>query len=119
MTAILAKPCPTCGALVPVVEGPVAPELDAVIMAVCSYYNVTRAQLIGPDRTRRITYMRAMAMVLCREQDATLTAIGIAFNRHHGTVLYALRTFAEAVKEDGAGDAAQDLIELRTRLARA
>lgn len=123
MTAILAKPCPTCGALVPVVEEateplvPIDPKLDAVIAVVAAYYLTSRTQIVGPDRSRRIGYVRMMAMALCREQGATLERIGAAFNRHHSTVFAALEKFS-AIKQDGAGDEAMELHDLRNRLAR-
>jgi chromosomal replication initiator protein len=63
-----------------------------VIMAECaSYFGVSRAELIGPSRSRPLVQARQVAMYLCRElTPLSLPKIGEIFGgRDHTTVLHA------------------------------
>lgn len=56
------------------------------------YYRVSHTDLVGPKRTRDISYARKMCMYLSREMlDIPFAQVGVAFgNRDHATVMYAV-----------------------------
>lgn len=74
----------------PAAEAPVT--IETIQQEVCSHYDVSRSELVGQKRTRRIVTPRQVAMYLARElTDSSLPAIGREFGgRDHTTVLYAV-----------------------------
>ena len=60
---------------------------------VCVHFNISRDEMLGPVRTRRIAWPRQMAVVLSRElTNQSLPGIGIRFGgRDHTTVLHSCR----------------------------
>jgi chromosomal replication initiator protein len=78
-------------------------RIEVVQGEVCRYYGVTRDELLGDKRTRRIVGPRQVAMYLSRElTDASLPAIGRAFGgRDHTTVMYAVQKIADQMRDEG------------------
>ena len=74
----------------PAAEAPLT--IETIQQEVCSHYDVSRSELVGQKRTRRIVTPRQVAMYLARElTDSSLPAIGREFGgRDHTTVLYAV-----------------------------
>jgi chromosomal replication initiator protein len=70
--------------------------------AVCSYFNVSKAELIGNKRNASISYVRQIAMYLCRTlTDESLPTIGKHFGgRDHTTVLYAFEKISQLMKNE-------------------
>lgn len=78
-----------------------------VLQAVSAYYRVKTSELSGPQRERRISYARQMAMFLLRE-EAKLSLIEVGTHlggRNHSTVIYSCDKIGESkhkgrVKQD-------------------
>jgi len=69
---------------------------------VCDAFSLSREELLGDDRTARVSWPRQLAMYLAREHtDATLPAIGRSFGgKNHTTVMYAVRRTTERLAAD-------------------
>lgn len=80
-------------------------------------FKVTKAEMLGPRRLRRIARPRQMAMVLARElvPNASTTKIGAMFNRDHTTVVHATRMMGALEEADDAF--AIDMAAMRLTLA--
>jgi chromosomal replication initiator protein len=80
-----------------------AVQVESIQGEVCRYFGVTRDELTGAKRTRRIVAPRQVAMYLSRElTDASLPAIGRAFGgRDHTTVMYAVQKVASQMGDEG------------------
>jgi chromosomal replication initiator protein len=80
-----------------------AVEVESIQGEVCRYFGVSRDELTGAKRTRRIVAPRQVAMYLSRElTDASLPAIGRAFGgRDHTTVMYAVQKVAANMGDEG------------------
>ncbi|MGH2727061.1 MAG: helix-turn-helix domain-containing protein, partial [Actinomycetota bacterium] len=65
--------------------------VEAIIRETSTYYSVSRADLLGPSRSRPLVTARQVAMYLCRElTPLSLPKIGEAFGgRDHTTVMHA------------------------------
>ena len=76
--------------------------IDRVIDVVCSYFRVTKAELIGKSRRQRIAKIRQIAMWLARNlSSSTLEEVGDRFGlRDHTTVLYSVGKVEKAMKAD-------------------
>ena len=76
-------------------------DLSAIVKRVCSTFDVTRKELLGPSRLRRVLVPRQVAMHLAhRYGNLSLPRIGAAFGRDHATVLHACRRVEEAIGAD-------------------
>ena len=69
---------------------------------VAQHYSLTVSQLISRSNSPRIVVPRQIAMYLCKElTQASLPQIGRAFgNRHHTTVLHAVRKISRLIGND-------------------
>lgn len=77
-------------------------EVKDVISVVCNYYNLTKNQLLGKNRTKNVATARHIAMYLCRKHlDVSYLKIGEAFGgKDHSTVLSACEKIESLVKSD-------------------
>jgi chromosomal replication initiator protein len=76
-------------------------DLPEIIKRVCAAFGVTRKELIGSSRLRRVLVPRQVAMALAREVGGqSLPRIAMAFDRDHSTVLHACRKVEEMVEDD-------------------
>jgi chromosomal replication initiator protein len=67
----------------------------------CASFGVTMDELLSSSRAQPVAWPRQVAMYLSRElTDATLPAIGRAFNKNHTTVMHACRRTAERMAAD-------------------
>jgi chromosomal replication initiator protein len=90
-------------------------ELPEIVKRVCAAFAVTRKELLGPSRMRRVLVPRQVAMALAREVGGqSLPRIATAFDRDHSTVLHACRK-VEAMVEDDA-ELAATVRQLRKEL---
>ncbi len=78
-----------------------------VLQAVSAYYRIKTSELAGPQRDRRVSYARQMAMYLLREEaKLSLMEIGSHLGgRNHSTVIYSCDKVGESrnkgrVKQD-------------------
>jgi len=90
-------------------------ELPEIVKRVCSAFGVTRKELFGPSRLRRVLVPRQVAMALAREVGGqSLPRIATAFDRDHSTVLHACRRVEEMV--EGDAELAATVRQLRKEL---
>jgi chromosomal replication initiator protein len=62
----------------------------------------SREALLGPSRKQPLARVRQEAMARCyNETDLSLPAVGRIFNRHHATVLHAVRVVARSRSQSG------------------
>ncbi len=90
-------------------------SVGRILGEVCRHYQVSRAELLSPTRTARVTLPRHVAMYLCRRHtDAPLGAIGKELGgRDHSTVVHALGAIEERLRRDAELRAAVSLLEAR------
>lgn len=83
---------------------------------VCDAFSLSREELLGSDRSARVSWPRQLAMYLAREHtQETLPAIGRSFGgKNHTTVMYACRRIAERLASDP--DALATVNDLTRRL---
>ncbi len=67
--------------------------IEAIQKAVCEYFSISHAELIGKRRDQKVVKPRQVAMFLCKElTGASYPEIGAAFgNRDHTTVMHSCR----------------------------
>ena len=74
---------------------------DGIVTRVCVAFGVTRKELLGTSRLRRVLLPRQVAMYLARRiGKLSWPRIGAAFDRDHATVMHACRKVEEAVRAD-------------------
>lgn len=67
-------------------------DIAAIQRRVAAEYGITFADIRGPRRSQPIARARQMAMWLAwKETQKTMTQIARAFDRHHTTVLHAIK----------------------------
>ncbi|MCX7831364.1 MAG: chromosomal replication initiator protein DnaA [Actinobacteria bacterium] len=76
--------------------------INKIQNAVCSYFNVSKSDLIGSKRSSSISYARQIAIYLARTlTDESLPSIGKHFGgRDHSTVFYACEKISELMKKE-------------------
>jgi chromosomal replication initiator protein len=89
---------------------------DAIIMACCEYFGISREEMLSKSRTRQISHARQVAMYLCRDlTDMSLPRVGAVFGgRDHTTVLHAERKIKQLMREQR--QVFMQIQELTTRL---
>lgn len=77
-------------------------NINQIQNAVCSYFNVSKSDIVGNKRNASLVYARHIAMYLSRElTDESLPRIGESFGgRDHSTVLYAFDKVSNLMKEE-------------------
>lgn len=76
-------------------------SMDAIKDEICSHYGVTRSELEGPGRSKKIKLPRSVAIYLCRELlECTFATIGEGFGRTHSTIMHSYEVFCTQMKED-------------------
>jgi len=82
--------------------------VEAILAAVCDYYGIPSAVLLGKSREMTVAQARQVTMYLLRE-DAGLTAtqVGIELGRDHSTVLHGHARVAGALNN---GDAIMSVV---------
>ncbi len=84
--------------------GPVSTRVsvDAILQAVCDYFEVKVNDLVGVCRMKKFAYPRHIAQYLCRElAELSLPEIGARFGgKDHSTVLHAIRKIDRLMKSD-------------------
>lgn len=91
------------GSLYPDLEPAPRRSVAEIQERTASAFGLTVEDLCSPSRAARVAWARQVAMYLSRElTDATLPAIGKAFDRNHTTVMHACKRTAERIAEDPA-----------------
>ncbi len=106
---------------VPPPAGATPPTLAAIQDAVCAVSGLTRAELLSPQRSPRVSHSRQLAMYMARElTPLSLTQIARAFDRDHTTVMHAIRSVSARLEPGSETAAAIHTIHstLGTRPAR-
>ena len=69
------------------------PDVPIAVIRACvgSYYDVSKADMLGERRTRWISHPRQAAMAIAWWEGYSMPRIGVHFNRDHTTVLNATR----------------------------
>ena len=82
-------------------DGPPSPEAEDILKVVASTFEVTRTELLGPHRMRRLVLPRHVAMFLVRKHTGdSFPEIGRRFGRDHTTVHHACRKIEQALLSD-------------------
>ena len=75
-------------------------SIRAIQKLVCQHFKMSRDDMLGPCRKRKLAWPRQMAMALCHEfTRQSLPGIGRYFQRDHTTVLYAHRVIQQREQE--------------------
>lgn len=76
--------------------------IDKIIDAACSYYSISKADMVGKKKNKEIVEPRQVCMYIITEMlNVPLAAIGSAFGgRDHTTVMHARDKIAELIKTD-------------------
>jgi chromosomal replication initiator protein len=92
-----------------------ARSLSDIQSAICEHFQLSPAELLSGNRTRRITWPRQLAMYLARElTDESLPAIGRHFGgRDHSTVLHAWKRTHERMTSDSSMRSAVETLYAR------
>jgi chromosomal replication initiator protein len=82
--------------------GPRRLKMEEILAAVIDYYEVTRSEILGPQRNYRVTHPRHMAMYLCCKHTTwATTAIGRHLgDKDHTTVMHARERIKGLVDND-------------------
>jgi len=77
-------------------------SIAAIQTAVCDYYDIKLAELIGHSRQKKYAHARHIAQFLCRRlTNKSLPEIGVYFGgRDHTSVLHACRKIDKILKKD-------------------
>lgn len=76
-------------------------NVDLIIQCVSSYFGLTREELLGRCRRKEISNPRKVAMYLARNHTSlSLPALGQAFDRDHTTIMSAVQSIRNDVKND-------------------
>jgi chromosomal replication initiator protein len=76
-------------------------NIDNIRNVVARFYNVKNSDLSGNIRSKILTKPRQMAIYLTRRySNLSLSDIGIAFNKHHSTIIYNYRTIESLIAKD-------------------
>jgi chromosomal replication initiator protein len=84
-----------------------------LLQTACRVFGVTRDELVGPSRARRVAYARFACAWALRKHDPrrSFQAIGLTLGgRDHATILHAIARAEELAREDQ--DYAHQLAEL-------
>lgn len=79
-------------------------QFDQIVALLAQHYGITTAELIWPKRTKAVSSVRQMAIYIAKTQFAwTLEKIWAYFGgRNHASIIYSLKTFKQAMKEDNS-----------------
>jgi hypothetical protein len=85
-----------------IIPGPAPVTIDRIQRAVCKYFDITRADLIGDRRTADVVLPRHVAMYLCRELTVrSHLYIGRAFGgRDHTVPIHACKKISDRINHD-------------------
>jgi len=77
-------------------------SVDAILQAVCDYFELKVNDIVGTCRMKKFAYPRHVAQYLCREMAGlSLSEIGARFGgKDHSTVLHAYRKIERLMKTD-------------------
>lgn len=83
-------------------EEPQRVSIERIQGAVCDYFNITPAELVGKERHAKVTLPRHLCMYLCRLlTDLSFPDIAQHFKgRNHTTVLHAYRKIEQQILRD-------------------
>lgn len=74
-------------------------DSDKILEKVCSYFEISKNQLLGKDRRKELSYARQIAMYLLDElMNMPYTSIGKIFGKDHATVIYCKNKVASELK---------------------
>jgi chromosomal replication initiator protein len=75
--------------------------IEAIMKRAASHFGIKIAELKSRNNARHIVFPRQVAMFLCRQlTDKSLPAIGTHFDKHHTTVIHAIRKVASMREKD-------------------
>jgi chromosomal replication initiation ATPase DnaA len=87
----------------PVGAGNAPSDISTIQIIVADYFQIPRQRLLSRARDNETAGARHLAMAFCREVTPhSLTIIGQAFNRDHGTVMHAINAVRIRCEQDAA-----------------
>lgn len=90
---------------------------ENVLEGVAAHYGIEVAQLRGPERTRQVSFARAVAVFIMHDQQGLAQAeIGRILGRDHSTVNYLLAQVRAALLVDDR--LADDMLRIFNRACR-
>lgn len=76
-------------------------DSDKILEKVCSYFDVSKNQLLGRDRKKELSYPRQICMYLLDNMlKMPYTSIGKIFGKDHATVIYCKNKVEKLLKTD-------------------
>lgn len=101
---------------VPASARPLVRNADGAVDIVCSYFNITKTELLGSDRRKEFMLPRQMCMYLLHHEfEQSYQKIGESFGgRNHTTIIHACNKVLEALKSDSR--LARDLNALKKEM---
>lgn len=76
-------------------------DSDKIIEKVCTYFELSKNQVLGKDRKKELSYARQIAMYLLDDlMHMPYTSIGKIFGKDHATVIYCKDKVARELKTD-------------------
>ena len=77
------------------------PAISDIEWACCVKFGITRAQMIGQNRTKHVVHPRQVAMYLVRTlTGASLPATGRRFHKDHTTVMHGIASVQKRMQAD-------------------
>lgn len=74
---------------------------EDIANTICSYFGISKANLLSDQKNQEFALPRQYAMYLCRDMlNLPYTRIGTLFGRDHSTVMYACRKTAANMEND-------------------
>jgi chromosomal replication initiator protein len=61
---------------------------NKIINEVCEHFNIELAELMSPNRSRRLADPRGVVAYVLREKGLGFKHIGILINRNHSNIIY-------------------------------
>jgi len=73
-----------------------------IINIICEYFSVDYDHILSTSSKRELVMPRQIAMQIIRNAipDMSLKKIGVIFNRHHSSVIYAINTADDLIDAD-------------------
>jgi chromosomal replication initiator protein len=76
-------------------------SIEAIMKRVSSYFGIKIVDLKSRNNARHVVFPRQVAMFLCKRlTDKSLPAIGTLFDKHHTTVIHAIRKIESMREKD-------------------
>jgi chromosomal replication initiator protein len=73
---------------------------NKIIETICSYFSLTKEQLLSKSRKRKLVIARQYTVFLLRKYGITYERIGEYLNLNHATCVYSIKTINDLLSVD-------------------